>query len=181
MVIMYVIRASMTPKIIGKVQTAVEWFSGLQDELVEVDVSCNPELENQLVSETGGRDFPLFYEDHVRPIGSLESLEAWIHTRKASHNSELDQVVGSFEDLGGSGPSGPSPSGDLLQVSPGYLGSALNSLEWIARGTSSWFLPSVSSQSSEGERSPRVLGEFSVIQTNWYWRGKRNPPFSTRS
>lgn len=167
-VVMYVRRSSITPLVIGRIQQATSWFSSIEEDLQEVDISANNILQTQIQQETEFTGYPVFYEDHLKPIGDIKELRKWYLNYKLKYANELTEEENSFELL--------EPSVQINEdtdIPTGYIGGTLDTLEWLVRGSSNILSPSSwFSWGSRSSSSKQQEIEFPVVQTNWYWRRK---------
>ena len=168
-VVMYVRRSSITPKVIAKIQQATQWFETIEEELQEIDISANNSLQLQIQQETKFTGYPVFYEGHLKPIGDIEELQKWYFNYKLKYANELNEEEDSFEILKPS----TEINEDSTNISTGYISGTLDTLEWLVRGSTSILSPSSwFSWGSNSSTNKEKQIEFPVVQTNWYWRRK---------
>merc|ERR1712137_583490 len=134
----------------------------------EIDVTANQNLQLQIEKETPAKEFPIFYEndsdDNLKPIGTIDDLRQWYQNYRLQYVNELTEIESSFEII----------EETTHNLSAGYIGGTLDTLEWIVRGSTNLLSPSTwfSWGSSSNTENSKIL-EFPVIQTNWYWRQQK--------
>lgn len=167
-VVMYVRRSSTTPQVLKEIQEATDLFSDIDEELEEIDVTNNPSLQSQIQKETACTEFPIFYENHLTPIGPLVKLKQWVENYKWMIAEELSEQEKSFQILEEDVVDTPK---NEKAVSAGVVGGTLDTLEWIMRGSSSLLSPSSwFGWNSTNLPEQTESHEFPVVRTNWYYR-----------
>ena len=156
----------MTPGVMAKINTAIELITQSNMEYEQIDITDNSVLQKQTYQEIKTKDFPLFYENHIKPIGTLEQLKVFLQN-KSQNNTESEEIK---ENAPKSASSVNIVQSNDGEISTGVIGSTLETIEWVFHETTNWISPlSWFSKPTENVKPPSCI-EIPVIQSNWYGR-----------
>lgn len=155
----------MTPAVIAKINQATELISQANMEYEQIDITDNSVLQKQTYTEIKTKDFPLFYENHIKPIGTLDQLKVFLQNKM--QNNEMEEIKDTTPKADHSTSIVQNSDGE---ISTGVIGSTLETIEWVFHETTSWISPlSWFAKPTETVKPPSCI-EVPVIQSNWYGR-----------